>query len=241
MIKYEKVESTKLLNAVIERSGMPLDTFLSNKELTKEYRKAGLYLFSVQVDDFNSYIKIGLSKNLVSRLIGHRTSLYPVSSKIYVHCLVLKRSNLVPIPDEEGQDKKNKDNRIDGKKVSFMFRAEKRIKDYLQQEGVKRHGEWYNLLIPEMIRILMDHHFGLSTPLAGYPEIKADGYNCSFNIFTPRKVYIVTRAFHKMIEAEKVRRGRSNKGVWLDPKKVNEPTDTPLSDDEEQDTLVNDN
>ena len=124
-----------------------------------------------------------------------------------------------------------------------MFRAEKRIKDYLPYEGVKRHGEWYNLLIPEMIQILMDHHFGLSTPLAGYPEIKADGYNCSFNIFTPRKVYIVTRTFHKMIEAEKVRRGRSNKGVWLDPKKVNEPTDTPLSDDEEQalkeDTLVN--
>ena len=106
MIKYEEVESNKLLNAVIERSGMPLDTFLYNKELTKEYRKAGLYLFSIQLDDFYSYIKKGLSKNLVSRLIGHRTSLFPVSSKIYIHCLVLKRSNLVPLPDEEGEDEK---------------------------------------------------------------------------------------------------------------------------------------
>ena len=203
---------------------MLLATFLKDKNLTTEFRKAGLYLFSVQVDEFNTFIKLGLSKNIVSRLIGHRTSLYPVFDKMFVHCIVLKRSNLVPRPD--GKDARvNKDNKIDGKKVSFMFRAEKRIKDYLIERKTNHRGEWFEMDVPKMIKIMIDHHFGLG-------DIRGDGYNCSFNVFTTSIMYRFTRNFHNMIQANDVRRGRSNaKGTdyqWLKPSKQEEPQDKKL-------------
>ena len=108
-IKFEEIKSGRSLDAIINHTGMPLDRFLKDPELCNKFRKAGLYLFSVEVAEFRTFIKLRLSKNLLSRLISHHTSLYPVEAKIFIHSLVLKRSNLVPKVNttEEDEDKKN--------------------------------------------------------------------------------------------------------------------------------------
>ena len=225
MIETEDISTDRQLRNILHNTGMPLSKFLKDRTLTSKFRRAGLYLFSVQVDEFNTFIKLGLSKNIVARLLGHRTSLFPVFDKMFVHCLVLKRSNLVPKPDilvRTTKDiKTNKDNRIDGKKVSFMFRAEKRIKDYLIDKNVNHLGEWFEMDIPKMIRLMLDHHFGLD-------DLSGDGYNCSFSIFTDNTVYNYTREYLNKLQANDIRRGRSNGNKWLDPSEQDEPQDKKL-------------
>ena len=52
----------------------------------------------------------------------------------------------------------------------------------------KRHGEWYKLAIPAMMRIMLLYHYGDKEQ-----AIKADGSGCPFYIFNPRKCFLIVK------------------------------------------------
>ena len=182
-ISVEGIES-----ALQSTEGMDLDEFLKNTELTSMFRRAGLYLISVKLKAFENYIKNGLSSNLVSRLMGHRTSLYPVHALIRVHCLAIKRADLNP--EDSGV-----------KKVSFMFKAEKSVKNYLEKKQFVPKGEWYQVAVPELMRIMLNLHFGDKVE-----KLPADGLSCLFYIFNERNCYEVKKAVWNEITAEALTR-----------------------------------
>ena len=176
--------------------GMHLDEFLSNPNLTAMFRRGGLYMISVDIPAFDKYIKIGLSSNLVARLSGHRTSLYPVHAHIRVHCLAIKRTDLNP---DLGETKTAK--------VSFMYKAEQKVKEYLEKIKIIPKGEWYQIAIPDLIKIFLKEHFGDKEE-----EIKGDGLNCPFYVLNSQKCFKINKDMaDNMIMAEERTRSARNK------------------------------
>ena len=169
-----------------EKDGVHLDEFLLNPELTKLFRRGGLYMISVNIPAFDNYIKIGLSSNLVARLSGHRTSLYPVSAHIRVPCLAIKRTDLNP---DEGETKKAK--------VSFMYKAEQHVKKYLSKNNFVPKGDWYKIHIPDLLRIMLNEHFGDEAT-----QIRADGFKCLFYVLNNQKCFEIKKAIWDEIKTE---------------------------------------
>ena len=191
---HRTVSAEQIENALLSKDGMDLDEFLANKELTANFKRAGIYIISVNIPQYDNYIKIGLSSNLVARLMGHRTTLYPVHPLIRVHCLAIKRNDL--IPEDSGV-----------KKVSFMYKAEERVKLYLAKRNLKPLGEWYQIAVPELTELFLNLHFGDEEE-----GMESDGLSCLFYIFNPRNCYEVKKEIWKAIKADVLRRsGRNSK------------------------------
>ena len=162
----------KKQNLIFNAEGMDFDDILKNKELKKQFSVGGIYLISVKLDAYNKYIKIGMSKtNMISRISSHRTTLYPVHEFLKVHCMAMKPQNSNP----QDQD-------IRDLKATFVRKAEKHIKDYLNnlKNQPPVHGEWYQVAVPRLIEIMSMYHFGDKSQ-----NIPADGYNCKFYVFSP--------------------------------------------------------
>ena len=175
--------------------GMHLDKFLSNPNLTSMFRRGGLYMISVDIPAFDKYIKIGLSSNLVARLSGHRTSLYPVHAHIRVHCLAMKRTDLNP---DLGESKTAK--------VSFMYKAEQKVKAYLEKIKIVPKGEWYQIAIPDLIKIFLNEHFGDQEE-----NIRGDGLNCPFYVLNSHKCFRINKEMetNKIVAEQRTRSSRN--------------------------------
>jgi T5orf172 domain len=186
------LSNEEIEKALFSKDGMDLDDFLANTKLTEKFKRAGLYIISVNIPQYHNYIKIGLSSNLVARLMGHRTTLYPISAMIRLHCLAIKRNDLNP--EESGT-----------KKVSFMYKAEQRVKTELAKLNLKPLGEWYQIAIPKLTELFLNLHFGDEEE-----KYQADGYSCLFYIFNTRRCYEVKKTVWGEIKADALRRSGRN-------------------------------
>jgi len=186
------VSPEQIEQALLSKDGMDLDDFLANTKLTSDFKKAGIYIISVNIPQYHNYIKIGLSSNLVARLMGHRTTLYPISASIRLHCLAIKRNDL------NAEDTGNK-------KVSFMYKAEQRVKAELAKQKLKPLGEWYQVAIPKLTELFLNLHFGDEEE-----NMRSDGLSCLFYIFNNRNCYMVKKEIWAEIKADKLRRSGRN-------------------------------
>ena len=66
------VSAEQIENALLSKDGMDLDEFLANKELTANFKRAGIYIISVNIPQYDNYIKICFFFILVARLLGKR-------------------------------------------------------------------------------------------------------------------------------------------------------------------------